>query len=168
MKFVIVFLVIVLIALAVMLRTQSTKIGDLQRQIHDLDAQLAEKAKADTLDLQAKCSEQARKAFADLEIPKNEKNVASYENHYNAKLNKCFIHVEHHAYTPGTIWTHRHVFDAFEGKVYGAYMWHTDKVKKYWEVPPIKCEVTLPSGEKKDCHSNDEFTELVKVYMEGN
>jgi hypothetical protein len=26
--------------------------------------------------------------------------------------------------------------------------------------------VTLPSGEKKLCHSSDEFDELIKVYME--
>ena len=118
------------------------------------------------LDLQAKCSEQARKAFADLGYSKND--VASYENHYNAKLDKCFIHVRHDARTPGTIWTNRDLFDAFEGKVYGTYMLHTNKVKKYWEVSELKCKVTLPSREKKDCRSEDEFTELAKVYMEGN
>src|SRR6266851_3062813 len=56
--------------------------------------------------------------------------------------------------------------DGFEGKVYGSYMWRADKVKKYWEVPPIQCTVTLPSGEEKTCHSSDEFDSLVKEYME--
>jgi hypothetical protein len=66
------------------------------------------------------------------------------------------------------IWTYLDVRDAFEGKRYGTYVWHTETSKKYLVVPPFTCEVTLPTGEQKACHSMDEFEELVKVYMEGN
>jgi hypothetical protein len=163
-KFVIAFLIIALVALAGMLRTQSTNNEDLQREIRDLNAKLAEKAKTDTLDLRAKCWEQARKAFADRGYSKDENHVACYEDHYNAKLDKCFIHVYRATHIPGTVWEGRDVFDAFEGKEYGTYMWRTGKDKK----PTIDCEVTLPSGQRKDCHSEDEFRELAKVYMEGN
>jgi hypothetical protein len=58
------------------------------------------------------------------------------------------------------------VSDAFEGKSYAEYAWKSEKGKKYWEVKPFVCKVTLPSGEKKDCASSDEFDDLVKVYME--
>jgi len=68
--------------------------------------------------------------------------------------------------SPGTIFTSKTLTDAFEGKVYGNYIWSTQKGKKYWEVPPLECKVTLPSGEEKACHSSDEFDELVKQYME--
>ena len=119
-----------------------------------------------TLDKQAMCSAQATKAFADMGYPKDA--IAGYQNHYNARLNKCFIEVSNTdpKVSPGTIWTYRFVFDAFEGKQYGTYSWHTEKDKKYWEVKPFECEVVLPSGEKQFCNSDDEFTQLIRVYME--
>ncbi len=83
-------------------------------------------------------------------------------------MNKCFIEVESNDWktAPGTVFTSRVVSDAFEGKVYAHYLWRSDKVKKYWEVPPLQCAVTLPSGEEKNCHSSDEFDALVKEYLE--
>ena len=38
--------------------------------------------------------------------------------------------------------------------------------KKYWEVPPLQCQVVLPSGEEQRCKSDDEFKDLIKLYME--
>jgi hypothetical protein len=66
-------------------------------------------------------------------------DLAGYTNHYNSELKKCFILVEttDAKTTPGTIWTNKFLSDAHERKVYGAYSWRTDKVKKYWEVPLI-------------------------------
>jgi hypothetical protein len=58
------------------------------------------------------------------------------------------------------------LFDAYEGKTYGEYNWHTVKDKKYWEVPPFMCKVVLPSGDDKLCTSDNEFDELIKTYME--
>jgi hypothetical protein len=58
------------------------------------------------------------------------------------------------------------VFDAFEGKEYATYIWHIEKNKKYWEVPPFECKVTSISGGETECHSQAEFDELVKQYME--
>jgi hypothetical protein len=64
------------------------------------------------------------------------------------------------------IWVRRFVLDANEGKDFATYLWHSDKVKKYWEVRPFDCTVTLPSGDKKTCTSSDEFDELVRAYMQ--
>lgn len=167
MKVTVAVLVVAVVAMAVLFRSQSASIRALEQAIQKLNVNAPEKATTAGLELQAKCSEQARKAFADLGYPKNQ--MASYENHYSPQMNKCFIHAQNTdtKIDPETIWTYRSVFDAFEGKDYGTYAWHTEKDKKYWEVPPFQCEVTLPSGEKKLCHSDVEFTELVKIYMEG-
>jgi hypothetical protein len=119
-----------------------------------------------TLDQQAKCADQARRAFADLGYGR--KVMAGYQSHYDTRLNKCFIEVSNTdtQVSPGTIWTFRSVQDAFEGKQYGTYAWHTEKDKKYWEVAPFECEVLLPSGEQQFCTSDREFTMLIGIYME--
>ena len=93
-------------------------------------------------------------------------NMASFVNHYNAKLNTCFVQVDSMDISnPKVIWTHRVVSDAFEGKSYGQYDWHTEKDKKYWDVPPFHCSVVSLGGEEQTCTSDDEFKNLVKVYM---
>ncbi len=123
-------------------------------------------AQTASLDLQEKCAKQAQQAFKRDGFEKEQ--LASFSNHYSEKLNKCFVRYDttDASSTPGIMFVNKVVSDAFEGKVYGEYMWRSDKVKKYWEVPPVQCTVTLPSGEEKTCHSPDEFDTLVKQYME--
>jgi hypothetical protein len=156
-------IVVVLIGLVGMLHHQSANVRDLQRQVAEANAKFADKSRTGTLDLQAKCAEQARKDFADWGYNGKDK-LADFVSHYNPKFDRCFIHIQ---YTYGTepLWTSRVVYDAFERKGYGKYLWHTDKVRKFWEVPPVECEVPLPTGDNKTCHSDEEFTELIKVYM---
>jgi hypothetical protein len=119
-----------------------------------------------TLDLQEKCAKQAQKAFDKMQF--QDRTLASFTNHYNVKLNRCFIETEQEMVPggPDIFWTYKFVSDAYEGKDFGSYVWHSDKVKKYWEVPPFQCQVTLPSGEEKLCKSSDEFDDLIKVYMQ--
>jgi hypothetical protein len=129
--------------------------------------QLQSRAKATIyFDLQERCAKQAREQFKQLGWDKQE--VAGFTNHYNEKMNKCFMLIQSTdaKSSPGTIWTNSVLLDAFEGKELGTYSWHTVKDKKYWEVPPFQCEVTLPSGEIKPCNSEVEFNELIKIYME--
>ena len=152
--------------LSVLLYSQTAALREQRRQVRELTARL--ESKTASLDLQAKCAKQAHEAFKinGYGFEKNEMAVLS--NHYNEKLSKCFVLIEDtDAKTvPGIIYENKTVSDAFEGKVYAQYGWHTDKVKKYWEVPPYRCKVMLPSGEEKICHSSDEFDALVKEYME--
>jgi hypothetical protein len=142
------------------------RIENFQPQIADLNAKLAEKSKTDVVDLKARCAEQAGKTFADLGYKRSELN--RYDSHYNGTLNKCFLHTESQdSYTvPNAIFAYQNVLDAFEVKQLGSYAWRSDTGKKHREVRPFVCEVTLPSGDKRVCHSNDEFTELAKLYME--
>ena len=65
----------------------------------------------------------------------------------------------------GTVFTNKFLSNAFEGKSFAEYAWRSDKVKKYWEVKPFVCKVTLPSGEDKNCESSDEWEELVGACM---
>jgi hypothetical protein len=94
--------------------------------------------------------------------------MANFENHYNAKVNKCFVQVSNMGSTrkPYVPTVNRIVFDAFEGKGYASYMWMNNQGKKYWEVPPYECTVTSLTGEEKHCASVEEFDELIKQFME--
>lgn len=163
------FLRIYVVALVVFLAHgcgNSDRIAQLESQNRELTAKLEALTKSKTLDLQEQCAKQAREEFKFMKWDKEP--LASYTNHYNAKLNKCFVEIQStDAKTaPPDIITNKTVSDAFEGKGYGEYIWKSDRVKKYWEVPPLQCKVTLPSGEDKFCHSSDEFDQLLKQYME--
>ena len=161
MKFLIAVLVVIVGMLAWLYRSQSLLISDQSRQIQDL---VTKSQSVATLETQERCARQSHAQFTQLGWEKEPS--AEFESHYNTKMGKCFMSIMNTDSKTSTIWDHRTVMDAFEGKVFGAYSWHTDPVKKYWEVAPVICEVTLPSGEKQLCKSEDEFQELVKIYMQ--
>jgi len=160
-------LLVVIAVLTFQVFRQRELIHEQRDRITEIQAQVSATVKvaAVPLEYQEKCAEQARRAFHDLGY--KSQGPAGYENHYNAKLNKCFVLVENtdSTYAP-TIWTHKSLFDAYEGKAYGEYSWHTVKDKKYWEVPPFMCKVTLPDGGDQFCKSDGEYAELIKVYLE--
>ncbi len=166
MRAIVSLLIVACIALAYLAHSQSSTLKQQEKEIKELGAKVQAMPKNATLELQEKCAKQAREEFNAEGLEKEK--FAGFSNHYNVALNKCFVLVENTdpKTTPGTIWTNKTLVDAFEGKVYGEYMWHSDKVKKYWEVPPVQCKVTTLSGEEKSCISSDEFDALVKQYME--
>jgi hypothetical protein len=142
------------------------KIARLEKQNNELKARLDAATKSANLDMQEKCAKQARIEFNRAGFDKDE--TANFTNHYNPKLNKCFVDIfsaKSHL-TPYVPTAFRSVSDAFEGKGFGEYMWINNSGKKYWEVKPFVCKVTLLSGEEKYCESDKEFDELVKIYME--
>jgi hypothetical protein len=161
-------LAVAVIVLAFQFYRQQATIRAQQVHLSELTAKIAvseANAKSNLLDYQEKCAERARKAFNDLGYKPND--MAGYENHYNTRLNRCFVLVQNiDAKHLPTIWTNKNLFDAYEGKTYGEYNWHTVKDKKYWEVPPFMCKVVLPSGDDQYCKSDDEFEKLIKTYME--
>ncbi len=138
-----------------------------QREILELQSKLDAIPKTASLELQGKCAAQAREEFI-LEGYKTTDQFASFSSHYNLKLNKCFVLTQNTdtKTSRGEIVTSETLVDAFEGKVFGTYIWSSRKGKKFWEVPPLQCKVTLTSGEDQVCHSSDEFDEGVKHYME--
>jgi Tfp pilus assembly protein PilV len=109
--------------LSVIVYSQSAALREQRRQVQELRARLELRSKSASLELQEKCAKQAYEAFK-LSEPstlnfwgKNE--MADFANHYNEKLNKCFVQIEGiDAKTiPGTILTFKTVSDAYEGKV---------------------------------------------------
>jgi hypothetical protein len=70
----------------------AVRIADLEKQTKDLVEQLKQQKEATSLDLQNKCSKQALAEFTVLGWTKEP--AASFANHYNQKLNKCFIQIE--------------------------------------------------------------------------
>lgn len=147
---------------------QTTVISEQLRKIDGLTSKMSSRPDINRveIDLQEQCAKQAREQYNQSEWSKEPD--AGFTNHYNQTLNKCFMLIGNTdaKIDPGTIWTNVTLVDAFEGKVLGSYHWHTEKGKKYWEVPPFQCEVTLPSGEKVFCKSQAEFDDLIKIYME--
>jgi len=98
-----------------------------------------------------------------------ETDRASFTNHYNVKLNRCLIETDQeYVQFVETFWNYKIVSDAYEGTVFASYSWHSDpyKIKKYWEMPPFECKITLPSGDDELCKSSVEFDKMVKIYMQ--
>jgi hypothetical protein len=159
-------LVVVCVSLGLFTYRQAAALRQQREELQQLNAKFEAMSKNATLDFQEKCAKQAREEFKLYGWDKHE--MADVSNHYNAKLNKCFMQIQDtDAKTVrGTIVTSKTISDAFEGKVYANYIWSTQKNKKYWEVPPLQCKVTLLSGEEKVCHSSDEFDGLAKQFME--
>ena len=153
-------LVLSLVVLALFAYWQAAALREQREQVRRLSTKL----EFATLDLQEKCAKQAREEFKLYGWDKKE--MAYVLNHYNSKLNKCFMQIEDTEFKQGTGTTNKIVSDAFEGKTYASYTWISQNDKQYWEVPPRDCKVTLPSGEEKICHSSEEFDALVKQYME--
>ena len=168
MKAIVIALLCVAVGLGVLLFRQSTTVAFQEAQLAAIGAEvsaLKQQTKSVSLDLQIKCSEQAHKAFIQCGFKAND--MAGYQNHYNIQLKQCLIETQSTTTQGKTVWHYRNLHDAIEGKLYGTYIWHTDAVKKYWEVPPFMCEVESPQGEKQQCHSEEEFEKLIQVYMAG-
>lgn len=147
------------------------QIADLQQEVAELNAKLTEvtsqnaelagRANTNTLDQQRKCAQQAHQDFE--EWGWKDKESSDFVSHYNPTLDRCFIQTQNTDGNGEFFW--RHLFDAYGGQDYGEYAWQQQSGKKYWEVRPFVCHVTLPSGEKRYCNSDDEFQDLAKVYM---
>jgi|SRR5208283_5225950 len=99
-------------------------------------------------EMQEKCAKDAAQYFA------NNYAVASrYENHYNTKLNKCFIKVVNPSYAHTDNF---HLIDINENKLVGCYFIYPGLSKTN-----VACDV---AGTK--CQSLDQWNVLAKKYME--
>jgi hypothetical protein len=119
-----------------------------------------------SIDQQSKCSIQARKFFND-EID-NEKTTdmnvrtsgtqASFENHYNVKLNKCFIYTS--IFSSNYNYRSRGLYDVNENKTYAEFQEIVTK-KQQSDYTPVACSML-----NKSCVTQEEFDSFVKPYME--
>jgi hypothetical protein len=45
-------------------------------------------------------------------------------------------------------------------------LWQSHPTKKYWDQPPIACELVPNYKDKKNCSTREEFDAFVASYME--
>lgn len=115
------------------------------------------------LEMQAKCAAQARVAFKDMGYKPDD--PVGYANHYSEKLNKCFMKVEFSGPTPpsNSLFTHKHLLDAYEGKTYGDMFASWDETRNQPHM--MTCKVTPLSGSEQNCQDEAEFDRIAEVYL---
>ena len=110
------------------LRNQAARVDALEQSLEQLRGQLEKGPKTGSLEQQAKCSEAAARFFdAEKDGPHlfRAPIFMQYSNHYNVKLNRCFVLVEYSVEVGGgEAISRRDLSDVFEkGKDYGSHSW---------------------------------------------
>ena len=119
------------------------------------------KTSANDFGLQEKCASQAKEFFEYIYPNKAERDEEEYSNHYNSRLNKCFIRIRHAILASSdSPFFSLQLWDAVEKKQYGSYLLMPDN-KGSFAVKPVECGVL-----DQHCTSREEFDALVKNYME--
>jgi Sec-independent protein translocase protein TatA len=145
--------------LGIVAQRQSIALRESRQQIQALQAKLDVVLKSANLDLQAKCAEQAAATWKSGGWDKL-KN-ATYSNHYNSAMNKCFMRVENSIPDrSGAVFASDRIVEAYEGKVYGELTWRLDEAGN-----AMRCNATLPTGEQVQCTSPQEFDSLAEQFM---
>jgi hypothetical protein len=114
-------------------------------------------------ELQERCGKTASEVFkkeygSGLSSDENATRTSDYTNHYNAKLNKCFIVIRETTFTKNKEigwYLNRFLIDVNENKEYGSFA----KFQK--ELKPQSCVVGV-----RQCSSEAEWDALIKPYME--
>jgi len=128
MKIAIVVLAVITLVLGWFLRSQTATVRQQQEQIQKLASQVADQSKQDGIELQEKCANQADKNLrtfgssrlilsfdAGQKANTNSGNLDSFQSHYNARLNKCFMTIDStdtHT-NPGMMFINKHLLDAY-------------------------------------------------------
>ena len=105
-----------------------------------------------TLQLQKNCEKLAAETFH-RETADNADRVG-YRAHYNARLNKCFYAETYISLTPVGVNTWVYLSTLQENRIYGGFHRSTN-------IGLFYCSL-----QEKECHSEVEWNELVKPYME--
>lgn len=120
-------------------------------------------------DLQAKCSKDARAWFNENWSRDKDTILLIFVNHYDVKLNECFILVEYHyksdfAGPGGSSWTNEMSLTDVQQNAKLAYFAenHITNLKSQLNTHEevISCNVL-----EKECKTSDEFNNLVSHYM---
>ncbi len=139
--------------LGYLVHSRDVTIARQKSQIRELLA----KTKASGIELQEKCSERGDVYFRSTEMAKD--SSSWHENHYNDRLNRCIVVLASHDEEHPQISVTRYIDDSLEGKQLGQFV-GAGPVGDY----VLFCDITLPSGEQKNCRSWDEFQELSKAW----
>jgi hypothetical protein len=110
------------------------------------------------------CDEQAAKRFNEY-TPAKDRDLDSYTSHYDPIVNVCYVRIDRLSSEGGAPSSSVIITDAFEGRVYADYFWINPHGKKYWEVAPSDCQVSIPAKDTIKCNSSDEFDSLTEKYF---
>lgn len=116
------------------------------------------------IDLQTKCSAQAKSFFEYFVTDSKERQTAEYSNHYNVKLNKCFFLIKNQG-SDGTFT--KDFFDAIEKVEYGSFASNVLKPINEGKTGLIYCTMNIDGDQHntKSCKSEEEFDTFVDTYM---
>ncbi|MGJ7915452.1 hypothetical protein ACI48D_08245 [Massilia sp. LXY-6] len=161
MRAIILLLLAAATGLGVLASQQAATIKDQQTRLSAAEEQI----KAISLAQQERCANEARKWFAEQQFRVND--LASYENHYNAKLNRCLIAVESKFFGNNLVIEFSSIMNVLENKKVANYVRQVITRGESQDDRVTHCTLTNPTGEIRQCTSADEFNKLTKVYMEG-
>jgi|WetSurMetagenome_2_1015567.scaffolds.fasta_scaffold39674_4 hypothetical protein len=106
-----------------------------------------------SLEAQEKCAKQSFSTFTNLGYKTEE--GASYENHFNIRLGKCFVEISNVNTTEDSVFIQKTLFDAYESKVYAT----LDRFRG-------KTNSDICMILEKSCSSETEYEDFVKIYLE--
>jgi hypothetical protein len=165
----------ILIALAALLvcsGCDTDRISKLEKENTELKAEVAKTNAATDFNLQEKCSNAAKSWFRENFPPDKNTILLDETNHFNRKMNKCFITVEYHstgadskvAGILSSWYNNISLWDVFENEKYANFAESHTMFSYALKRPPEdrvdECEV---AGTK--CKSLDEFNNLTRSYM---
>ena len=145
----------------------SDRIARLEKQNQELQAQVKKTSAAAEYDLQSRCSNEARAWFNQNWSSDTNTLLLHFTNHYNKKLNKCFIIVENHRknlYLSDGSWVNEITLtEVQENNQYGTFREDHEvilKPKYHVEEKTGDCAVN-----GKTCKSLNDFNQLSSEYM---
>jgi hypothetical protein len=109
-------------------------------------------------DLQRKCSADAKTFFDYLETDVERRAHDEFFNHFNVRLNKCFVVVTHGINSVEDVYS-KSLYDAVERREFGHYWWRAQSGRKFWDVPPLECKML-----DRACATEEEFDHWLKTY----
>ncbi len=126
---------------------------------------IARAQKNASLDEQKKCDAQASKVYHEGRARdgfhgEDSTGMNGYTSHFDPATNICYVWVRYSKIDDKTITFADAISDAFEGRLYGSYLWFNPG-KKAWEVEPTECWVKPRKQDKITCKAQDEFDSLV-------
>jgi uncharacterized membrane protein (Fun14 family) len=133
-----------------------------QRQLQELNAKLRATTNITNIELQVRCAKQAQEFLSQFITF----DLVETRAHFSEGFNKCFVETRTVRFDSGNRSESGVLQDAVEGRDYGSYIFTSERNKADSAAPPVVCKVMLPSGERKTCHSLEEFDALAKQYME--
>jgi hypothetical protein len=142
------------------------RISKLEKKNQELQEEVNRRQAAVDYDLQAKCSRDAKQWFKENWSTTDKTTILlDFTNHYNKRLNKCFISVEYHYSLGGDAsWTnHISLWDVYENARYANF---SENHMVFYK-PEIRTRDNVLSCEVVDnkCKTLDEFNGLTADYM---